>query len=277
VLLDIRMPGMDGYELCRQFKADEALRSIPILFISALSAAEDIAAGFERGGVDYIAKPFRQSEVLARVRVHLALRAAYAGLAQAHTRLGSLERDRDLLTQMLVQDLRSPLREISRRLEILENEAAENLSEHNREGLSAAIHSTRRVSQMVSTVVYLRRMVDEGIPLHRRAVPAHEIFAAARAQTLDPAACHRITETIADTCPALLCDANLSELIVANLLANALKRAPDESRIVLGAEPDPGGVRIWACLTLAFVMDLTASAVDDSTRVARKLTNKGAV
>ena len=74
VLLDIRMPGMDGLEVCRQFKADAALRAIPILFISALSATADIAAGFERGGADYIVKPFRQFEVLVRVRAQLALR-----------------------------------------------------------------------------------------------------------------------------------------------------------------------------------------------------------
>jgi DNA-binding response OmpR family regulator len=74
VLLDIRMPDMDGFEVCRQFKADAALCTIPILFISALSAKEDIAAGFERGGVDYIVKPFRQFEVLVRVRAQLALR-----------------------------------------------------------------------------------------------------------------------------------------------------------------------------------------------------------
>lgn len=90
-LFDVRMPGLDGYELCRRFKADERLRDIPILFISALSAAEDIAAGFEAGGVDYISKPIREVEVLARVRTHLALRRAYLQLAQALERIQTLQ------------------------------------------------------------------------------------------------------------------------------------------------------------------------------------------
>jgi CheY-like chemotaxis protein len=64
VLLDIRMPGLDGYEVCRRLKADERTRAIPVLFISALTASEDIAAGFACGGVDYIPKPFRETEVL---------------------------------------------------------------------------------------------------------------------------------------------------------------------------------------------------------------------
>jgi len=90
-LFDVRMPDLDGYELCRRFKADERLRDIPILFISALSATEDIAAGFECGGVDYIAKPFHEVEVLARVRTHLALRQAYLELAKAFERIKTLQ------------------------------------------------------------------------------------------------------------------------------------------------------------------------------------------
>ena len=87
VLLDIWMPGMDGYEVCRRFKSSDVLRPIPILFISALSSVEDIAKGFNNGGVDYIAKPFREPEVLARVRTHLALHRAYAELAGQHEQM----------------------------------------------------------------------------------------------------------------------------------------------------------------------------------------------
>lgn len=79
VLLDIRMPGMDGYEVCRRFKEDQALSAVPILFISALSAEEDIIAGFESGGSDFIVKPFREFEVLVRVRALLVKRGMRDG------------------------------------------------------------------------------------------------------------------------------------------------------------------------------------------------------
>ncbi|MEI7672845.1 MAG: response regulator, partial [Deltaproteobacteria bacterium] len=101
MLLDIRMPGMDGYEVCRRFKAEERLRPIPILFISALTATEDIITGFACGGADYISKPFRELEVLARVRTHIALRASYAELAERHEQLRVLKRHRDLLVHMM--------------------------------------------------------------------------------------------------------------------------------------------------------------------------------
>ena len=73
VLLDIRMPEMDGYEVCRRLKADEKTREIPVIFISALHDMEDKLLAFRAGGVDYVAKPFQVEEVLARVQAHLKL------------------------------------------------------------------------------------------------------------------------------------------------------------------------------------------------------------
>jgi len=73
ILLDIRMPGMDGYEVCRRLKAGEHTRDIPIIFISGLDDVVDKVRGFELGGVDYITKPFETAEVLARVKTQLSL------------------------------------------------------------------------------------------------------------------------------------------------------------------------------------------------------------
>ena len=74
ILLDVRMPEMDGFEVCRHLKQHERTRDIPIIFISALQDVQDKVLGFEAGGVDYITKPFQESEVLARVRMHVDLR-----------------------------------------------------------------------------------------------------------------------------------------------------------------------------------------------------------
>ena len=71
ILLDVRMPWMDGFEVCRRLKADAATRDIPVVYITALGEVEEVVQGFEAGGVDYIRKPFRKEEVLVRVRTHL--------------------------------------------------------------------------------------------------------------------------------------------------------------------------------------------------------------
>jgi diguanylate cyclase (GGDEF)-like protein len=75
ILLDVMMPGMDGFETCRRLKSHAKIVDIPVIFVTAKTQAKDIASAFEAGGVDYITKPVRQEEVLARVRTHLELRA----------------------------------------------------------------------------------------------------------------------------------------------------------------------------------------------------------
>ncbi|MEZ5672707.1 MAG: response regulator, partial [Thiotrichaceae bacterium] len=74
ILLDVMMPGMDGFETCRHIKADERICDVPIIFITAKTDMEDLVEGFKAGAVDYITKPFRQEEVCMRVRTHLQTR-----------------------------------------------------------------------------------------------------------------------------------------------------------------------------------------------------------
>jgi PAS domain S-box-containing protein len=81
ILLDVRMPEMDGFEVCRRLKQEERTRDIPVIFVSALKDVQDRVLGFEAGGVDFISKPFQEPEVLARVRTHLALRNMQLHLA----------------------------------------------------------------------------------------------------------------------------------------------------------------------------------------------------
>lgn len=73
VLLDVNMPEMSGYDVCHRFKLDSALKAIPIIFVSALSATEDKVKGLSLGGIDYISKPFQAAEVVARVQTHLQI------------------------------------------------------------------------------------------------------------------------------------------------------------------------------------------------------------
>ena len=80
ILLDIMMPDMDGYEVCRQLKADERTKDIPIVFLSALYEVFDKVKAFKAGGVDFITKPFQMEEVLARVRTHLTIQAQQRAL-----------------------------------------------------------------------------------------------------------------------------------------------------------------------------------------------------
>jgi two-component system, sensor histidine kinase and response regulator len=99
ILLDIMMPGMDGFEVCRLLKASEKLRNIPVIFISALHATGDKVRAFSRGGVDFITKPFQEAEILARVRAQAELLSLRRQLAEHNKKLEELvaEKTRDLV------------------------------------------------------------------------------------------------------------------------------------------------------------------------------------
>jgi putative nucleotidyltransferase with HDIG domain len=73
ILLDVNMPGMDGFEVCRRMKLEQQLHDVPVIFVSALSETPEKLKGFDIGGVDYVTKPFQREELLARVRTHLEL------------------------------------------------------------------------------------------------------------------------------------------------------------------------------------------------------------
>ncbi|MBN2548807.1 MAG: SpoIIE family protein phosphatase [Anaerolineales bacterium] len=87
ILLDIRMPEMDGYQVCQQIKANPRTKDIPVIFISALDEIQDKMKAFEAGGVDYVTKPFQLEEVIARVETHLSLRRLQRNLEESNQRM----------------------------------------------------------------------------------------------------------------------------------------------------------------------------------------------
>ncbi|MFO7801802.1 MAG: response regulator, partial [Desulfovermiculus sp.] len=94
ILLDIMMPNMDGFEVCRHLKADDTLKDIPVLFISNLNETTDKVKAFSEGGVDYVSKPFQDEEVHARVETHLRLRKMQLELNKYNQYLEELVQDK---------------------------------------------------------------------------------------------------------------------------------------------------------------------------------------
>lgn len=110
ILLDIMMPEMDGYEVCRQLKADPACKDIPVIFVTAMTDVEDEEKGLTLGAVDYLAKPISPPIMLARVRNQLALKAAADALRnQNHLLEQERERARELLHNILPVDVATEL------------------------------------------------------------------------------------------------------------------------------------------------------------------------
>ena len=126
ILLDIMMPGMDGYEVCRRLKGNIATRDIPVVFLTSMADTDDEARGLEMGAVDYITKPFKLELVKARVNNHISLHQAGVELqryntrleemvqertkqlAEAHERLKTLDSAKDAFLRSISHELRTP-------------------------------------------------------------------------------------------------------------------------------------------------------------------------
>ncbi len=124
ILLDVRLPGIDGFETCRRLKADERTREIPVIFMTIVTKTEDKVRGFEVGGVDYITKPFQQEEVLARVVAHLRLRDLTRRLEEAKESLERRVEERTAALTQANQELQAEIAERRRVEAALKRERA---------------------------------------------------------------------------------------------------------------------------------------------------------
>lgn len=162
VLLDIRMPEMDGYEVCRRLKADARTQAIPILFISALGETDDKVKAFSLGGVDYITKPFQAAEVLARVETHLALRNLYRQLQAANAALGqrleelqARNEELDAFAHTVAHDIKGPVTTIVSYADVL-YQGGDTVPEGVRdEFLQTLARGARRIANIVDELLLL--------------------------------------------------------------------------------------------------------------------------
>ncbi len=163
VLLDIKMPNMDGYEICTRLKADERTRDIPIIFISALYEPTDKIKAFAVGGIDYITKPFQSEEVLVRVKTHLNLRASQQQLIEANTQIResmlqaqAANRAKSTFLANMSHELRTPLNAVLGYAQILTKEP--DLKEEHRHMIDIISRSGDHLLGLLNDVLDLAKV-----------------------------------------------------------------------------------------------------------------------
>ncbi|MCA9706623.1 MAG: hybrid sensor histidine kinase/response regulator [Myxococcales bacterium] len=125
ILLDVSMPGMDGFETCERLKQDERSRDVPVVFMTARAETAAKVRGFAVGGVDYVTKPVDGAEVLARVGTHVALRRARAEAARHALELEARHRESETLSRLIAHHLKQPLTALIGGLETLHGDMRE--------------------------------------------------------------------------------------------------------------------------------------------------------
>jgi len=156
ILLDVMMPGMDGFETCRRLKMDEETREIPVIFMTALSDTVDKVRGFGAGAVDYVTKPFQHEEVLARITTHLKLQRLQTQLQEANDHLEHRVAERTVELSKANASLKEALEEVEKltnRLQAENRYLQEELKlNHNFEEIIGSSGTLKKVLSKVERV-----------------------------------------------------------------------------------------------------------------------------
>lgn len=233
ILLDIRMPGMDGYVVCVQLKADERTRDIPVIFLSALSEAMDKVKAFSVGGVDYVTKPFQTTEVLARVETHLALRNLQKSLEQQIAEL-------DAFARTVAHDLKNPLALLSGYTELLAQELADTQDKATLKYIKGIMKTSSKMATIVDELLLLAsvRQVDE---VTLEPLDMASIVARAQERLVTVIAEHQAEVILPQEWPRASGYGPWVEEVWSNYISNAIKYGgrPDKGappRVELGAD-----------------------------------------
>ena len=239
ILLDIIMPDMDGFEVCKSLKADAALRDIPVIFISALTETEDIVKAFAVGGVDYVTKPFQFEEVNTRVETHLRLR-------KQQLELITLNEQKNHFLGMAAHDLRNPLSGIMCYSELLADELAPLLNASQVKLFGQIVKSSEFMSGLINDLLDISAIESGHLSIERRPVDI----------TLPITSCVEINRALAAkknmavtlSCPVKLpevfADVYRIEQVMNNLLSNAMKYAQPGTEITVRLSVEKGEVII---------------------------------
>lgn len=252
ILLDIKMPNMNGYEVCQHLKTDSRTQDIPIIFISALNQVEDIVAAFNVGGVDYITKPFQFEEVIARVKTHLTIiRQQEKLLWQSEQLEKMMERDRERYEQITeirdkfvrgaAHDLKNPLTLVSGYASMMINDPivrqSPELKEMVQEVAGAGADMLDLIGNMLDVLRFQNSVIlDKGrIDLNvivDNVISAHQTLAAAKNIHLDFRTQFSEVPVQADT--------KLIQRVIENLVSNAIKYSPNESDVLVTTDCQDG-------------------------------------
>lgn len=249
ILLDIMMPDMNGFDVCRKIKADPRWADIPVLFISALDDTANKLSAFMEGGVDYVTKPFQPEEVLARIRAHICLRQQQQQIAEQNRKLEDsmaalkeLEKQRDQMVHMMVHDLRSPLTALLLHAEYLEMSLASDTELGD--SVETIVSAGRRLRDMITLLLDISRMEANQMPVEAKLCDLRDLIDAAtkalsgslKRVTLD----YQPPPTPCD----IHCDPDLTQRVIENLLGNAIKFSPDTAPVRIEIVPESESTRV---------------------------------
>lgn len=239
ILLDIMMPEMDGYEVCRRIKANPVFSEIPIIFISALNETNDVVKALKAGGVDYVTKPFQAEEVLARVHTHIKLYLQSIELKKINI-------TKDKFFSIIAHDLKGPMGGFTGMTQLLAEHMQHMSMSEIQEYLGMLRDSSNNLFQLLENLLQWARLQQGAVPFNPEMV---QLLAVANenVKMIEEFANHKGIKIQMDIPPQIniYADRNMLQSILRNHISNALKFTPEGGNVILAAKvPDEKNVEI---------------------------------
>lgn len=244
ILLDVLMPGLDGFEVCTRLQREEATARIPVIFLTGRDREEDEARGLALGAVDYITKPFTPALVKARVATHLRLHAALAELAEKNAELERAAELREEVERITRHDLKAPLNTLLGVIELVLEEA--RLDPDHCELLRRAEAAGYRMLEMINRSLDLYRMETGSYQVQWVAVDLAAVVRKVVADLERHCAGRGVRAAIggAEREVAVRGEELLLYSMCANLLTNAFQASPEGAEVAIGLEREAGAVTL---------------------------------
>jgi two-component system sensor histidine kinase/response regulator len=250
VLLDVRMPGIDGFSACRQIRALPGGAEVPVIFLTALRDVDTFDQALLAGGDDFLTKPVRPTELIVRVQTALKLRKVQAELRE-HYDLLKRQRDdlqrvqlqKERLMAFVVHDLKNPVNTLDLHAQLLQRNPG--LPPSARDSVQQIRDEARQLNRLLLNLLDVSK-ADEGKLIPQKCAAAlaplvdsvvHELGALARARKV-----RLPVSLLASTATA---DSELLRRLLVNLVENAIRHAPGGSSVTISSQSNAGATELW--------------------------------
>ena len=225
ILLDVIMPGIDGFETCRIFKEKPETRDIPVIFMTALSDTSQKVKAFEVGAVDYVTKPFEEEELIARVDAHLTIRQLQADLLRRNHQLEELNQLKNEFLGMAAHDIRNPLTTILAASELLEMTAANTTPEKLTRMAQQIQSAGNRVQTLLTNLLDVNAIDSGARHINIQPIDVASVLeqTATRHETSAQDKDIRLMQDLEPNGDCILADNTAIGQILDNLVSNAIK------------------------------------------------------
>ena len=221
ILLDVMMPDLDGFEVCKRLKADEAVAHIPVVFLTARTETEDLVKGFEEGAVDYVTKPFNATELLVRVRTHLSVHMLQSALRKSLEDNARMRREQEAFLRHELKNRITPIMGYSDALQHTE------LDERQKRWIQTICDSSQSMSELIDVLKDLQDIEAGTLTLSKTPLPLQDLVQNVVADVQTSFEHAHVQIDMPDELISVEADGNLLRGVFHNLIKNAVEHVAE--------------------------------------------------